>query len=55
MSKRVIGKSYQGRDIVAIKVGDNVATDENEPEVLFTFHDADCMYRSIGKAAQYCG
>ncbi|MFF3324600.1 M14 family metallopeptidase [Streptomyces sp. NPDC002889] len=38
MSKRVIGKSYQGRDIVAIKVSDNVATDENEPEVLFTHH-----------------
>jgi carboxypeptidase T len=38
MSKRVIGKSYQGRDIVAIKVSDNVATDEDEPEVLFTFH-----------------
>ncbi|MGW1746290.1 M14 family metallopeptidase [Streptomyces sp. NPDC002092] len=38
MSKRVIGKSYQGRDIVAVKVSDNVATDENEPEVLFTFH-----------------
>jgi len=38
MSKRVIGKSYQGRDIVAIKISDNVATDENEPEVLFTFH-----------------
>ncbi|MEU0394707.1 M14 family metallopeptidase [Streptomyces sp. NPDC006208] len=38
MSKRVIGKSYQGRDIVAIKVSDNVATDENEPEVIFTHH-----------------
>ncbi|MFC3575920.1 M14 family metallopeptidase [Streptomyces yaanensis] len=38
MSKQVIGKSYQGRDIVAIKVSDNVATDESEPEVLFTFH-----------------
>ncbi|MFE1314310.1 M14 family metallopeptidase [Streptomyces sp. NPDC058755] len=38
MSKRVIGKSYQGRDIVAIKVSDNVGTDEDEPEVLFTFH-----------------
>ncbi|MYW21790.1 zinc carboxypeptidase [Streptomyces sp. SID2955] len=38
MSKRVIGKSYQGRDIVAIKVSDNVGTDENEPEVLFTAH-----------------
>ncbi|MXM65091.1 zinc carboxypeptidase [Streptomyces sp. HUCO-GS316] len=38
MSRRVIGKSYQGRDIVAIKISDNVATDENEPEVLFTFH-----------------
>ncbi|GGO94917.1 M14 family metallopeptidase [Wenjunlia tyrosinilytica] len=38
MSKRVIGKSYQGRDIVAVKISDNVGTDENEPEVLFTHH-----------------
>ncbi|MGY0069456.1 M14 family metallopeptidase [Streptomyces sp. QTS137] len=38
MSKRVIGRSYQGRDIVAIKISDNVRTDENEPEVLFTHH-----------------
>ena len=38
ISKRVIGKSYQGRDIIAIKISDNVATDENEPEVLFTHH-----------------
>ncbi|MFC5804465.1 M14 family metallopeptidase [Streptomyces formicae] len=38
MSKRVIGTSYQGRDIVAIKISDNVAADENEPEVLFTHH-----------------
>ncbi|WP_235023900.1 M14 family metallopeptidase [Streptomyces sp. WAC05374] len=38
MSRRVIGKSYQGRDIVAIKISDNVATDENEPEILFTHH-----------------
>ncbi|MET8410167.1 M14 family metallopeptidase [Streptomyces sp. NPDC005195] len=38
MSKRVIGKSYQGRDIIAVKVSDNVAADENEPEVLLTFH-----------------
>ncbi|MFT2018380.1 M14 family metallopeptidase [Streptomyces sp. 796.1] len=38
MSKRVIGKSYQGRDIVAIKISDNVGTDEAEPEVLFTAH-----------------
>lgn len=38
MSKRVIGKSYQGRDIVAIKISDNVGTDEAEPEVLFTHH-----------------
>ncbi|MFV2119543.1 M14 family metallopeptidase [Streptomyces sp. Act-28] len=38
MSRRVIGKSHQGRDIVAIKISDNVATDENEPEVLFTHH-----------------
>ncbi|MFJ6246496.1 MULTISPECIES: M14 family metallopeptidase [unclassified Streptomyces] len=38
MSRRVIGKSYEGRDIVAIKISDNVAVDENEPEVLFTHH-----------------
>ncbi|MFF3498910.1 M14 family metallopeptidase [Streptomyces sp. NPDC003247] len=38
MSKRVIGTSYQGRDIVAVKISDNVATDEAEPEVLFTHH-----------------
>ncbi|MFI8217549.1 M14 family metallopeptidase [Streptomyces sp. NPDC085932] len=37
-SQRVIGKSYQGRNIVAIKISDNVATDESEPEVLFTHH-----------------
>jgi carboxypeptidase T len=30
-----IGKSYQGRDLWAAKLSDNVATDENEPEVLF--------------------
>ncbi|AVV47271.1 carboxypeptidase [Streptomyces sp. P3] len=38
MSKRVIGRSYQGRDIVAVKISDNVAVDEAEPEVLFTHH-----------------
>ena len=30
-----IGRSYQGREIWAAKISDNVATDENEPEVLF--------------------
>ena len=30
-----IGKSYQGRDVWAAKISDNVATDEAEPEVLF--------------------
>ena len=30
-----IGRSYQGRDIWAAKVSDNVAEDENEPEILF--------------------
>jgi carboxypeptidase T len=30
-----IGKSYQGRDIWAAKISDNVGTDENEPEILF--------------------
>ncbi|GEC05769.1 carboxypeptidase T [Streptomyces spinoverrucosus] len=37
-SQRVIGRSYQGRNIVAIKISDNVGTDEAEPEVLFTHH-----------------
>ncbi|MFJ4720481.1 MULTISPECIES: M14 family metallopeptidase [Streptomyces] len=37
-SQRVIGTSYQGRNIVAIKISDNVGTDESEPEVLFTHH-----------------
>ncbi|NYI08318.1 M14 family metallopeptidase [Allostreptomyces psammosilenae] len=36
ISQRVIGRSYEGRNIVAIKISDNVATDESEPEVMFT-------------------
>ena len=37
-----IGKSHQGRDLWAMKISDNVATDENEPEVLFDgSHHAD--------------
>ncbi|MFD7437859.1 M14 family metallopeptidase [Streptomyces sp. NPDC059861] len=38
VSQRVIGTSYQGRNIVAVKISDNVGTDEAEPEVLFTHH-----------------
>ena len=30
-----IGKSYQGREMWAAKISDNVTVDENEPEVLF--------------------
>nr|WP_246277958.1 M14 family zinc carboxypeptidase [Phytohabitans rumicis] len=30
-----LGNSYEGRDIMAIKISDNVATDEAEPEILF--------------------
>jgi carboxypeptidase T len=30
-----LGKSYGGRNIWAVKVSDNVAMDENEPEVMF--------------------
>jgi hypothetical protein len=33
--KVAIGTSYQGRTIWAVKISDNVATDEPEPEVLF--------------------
>lgn len=31
-----IGESYEGRQIPIIKISDNAATDEDEPEVLFT-------------------
>jgi carboxypeptidase T len=31
-----LGNSYQGRAIYALKVSDNVTTDEAEPEVMFT-------------------
>ena len=34
-SKRVIGRTYENRDIVAVKISDNVGTDEAEPEVLY--------------------
>jgi carboxypeptidase T len=37
-SQRSIGTSYEGRQMVAIKISDNVGTDEDEPEVLFTAH-----------------
>jgi carboxypeptidase T len=31
-----IGETYEGRQIPILKISDNAATDENEPEVLFT-------------------
>ena len=31
-----VGRSYQGRELWAAKVSDNVAADEAEPEALFT-------------------
>ncbi|GHJ18039.1 carboxypeptidase T [Micromonospora sp. AKA38] len=33
--KLSIGTSYQGRDLMAVKISDNVGTDESEPEILF--------------------
>jgi hypothetical protein len=33
-----IGQSYEGREIWAGKISDNVTLDEDEPEVLFTHH-----------------
>ena len=37
-----IGKSYKGRELWAVKVSDNVGTDEDEPEVLIDgLHHAD--------------
>lgn len=38
LSKRSIGTSQEGRQMVALKISDNVGTDEDEPEVLFTAH-----------------
>ncbi len=38
ITKRSIGKSHENRDLWAIKISDNAATDEAEPEVLFTHH-----------------
>jgi carboxypeptidase T len=35
VSEFSIGKSYQGRDLWAVKISDNVGVDEDEPEVLF--------------------
>ena len=35
IEKVSIGQSYQSRDIWAVKISDNVGTDEDEPEVLF--------------------
>ncbi|GII79202.1 carboxypeptidase T [Sphaerisporangium rufum] len=32
------GTTAQGRALIAVKISDNVAADENEPEVLFTAH-----------------
>ena len=34
----VLGTSFEGRTIWGLKISDNVAADENEPEVLFTAH-----------------
>lgn len=35
---QVIGTSHEGRAIVALKISDNVGTDEAEPEVLYDAH-----------------
>lgn len=35
IQKFSIGKSYENRDLWAVKISDNVGVDENEPEVLF--------------------
>jgi carboxypeptidase T len=36
VSRFSIGRSFEGRELWAVKISDNVATDEGEPEVLFT-------------------
>jgi carboxypeptidase T len=35
VSRFTIGRSYEGRELWAVKISDNVAVDEDEPEVLF--------------------
>lgn len=35
-SKQIIGQSFEGKDIPVLKISDNVGTDEDEPEMLFT-------------------
>lgn len=37
-SKFVYGNSYEGRQLIGVKISDNVGSDEAEPEVLFTAH-----------------
>jgi carboxypeptidase T len=34
-ARKVLGTTYEGRQIVAVKISDNVGTDENEPEILY--------------------
>ncbi|GAA2386271.1 M14 family metallopeptidase [Dactylosporangium salmoneum] len=36
--KLSLGKSYEGRDMPLIKISDNVAVDEDEPEILYGAH-----------------
>lgn len=36
VQKFSIGRSYEGRELWAVKISDNVAIDEDEPEVLYT-------------------
>jgi len=36
VARTVIGHSFEGRELWAVKISDNVAVDEAEPEVLFT-------------------
>lgn len=36
VSRTSIGTSFQGRQIWALKISDNAAVDEVEPELLFT-------------------
>ncbi|WP_116244986.1 M14 family metallopeptidase [Nocardiopsis sp. FIRDI 009] len=35
-AQSVYGYSHQGRELIAVKISDNVGVDEDEPEVLFT-------------------
>ncbi|MEY2426386.1 MAG: carboxypeptidase [Actinomycetota bacterium] len=50
-----IGRSYEGRELWAVKVSDNVAVDEPEPEVLFTANQHAREHLTVEMALYWLG